>query len=402
MRPRQGLGRRYGRGRLRGRTTYVGALLAAVTATVLVAAPPAGAATSPITLDCDTTIPGGGAWSDVGLTTNLTVTAPTAAPTGAPIVIPVSLGASPRSLPLALTDAQVTTTSFTFSVKAPGKPEIGVTATSDPGSPGPQGDLAPSASLSVPDPGPATFQPAAPYEPGDALTVSFVQASYTLQFDDVGGAPTTATIVCKPRSGTPDPTTGAYSYTPQDVAQVALYGEPIADPVGDCVAPCSTQQNIFAEVTPGSLTQAVQQDPANPSATQVEFGTVTTSAASQTVSAPMNPIQVTDARGGTYGWSLTASLTGPFMTGGGDSIGAANLSMGATTCSAIGGSAAVVEGAAGAFGGAAHTVATVGAGVVGGAGSGGGQYDCAATLTLIVPPFQHTGTYTTTMTLTLA
>ena len=296
----------------------------------------------------------------------------------------------------------MTTTSFTFSVKAPGKPEIGVTATSDPGSPGPQGDLAPSATLSVPDPGPATFQPAAPYEPGDALTVSFVQATYTLQFDDVGGAPTTATIVCKPRSGTPDPTTGAYSYTPQDVAQVALYGEPIADPVGDCVAPCSTQQNIFAEVTPGSLTQAAQQDPANPSATEVEFGSVTTSAAAQDVSAPMNPIQVTDARGGTYGWTLTASLTGPFVTGGGDSIGATNLSMGATTCSAVGGSAAVVGGPAGAFGGAAHTVATVGAGVVGGAGSGGGQYDCAATLTLTVPPFQHTGTYTTTMTLTLA
>jgi hypothetical protein len=40
--------------------------------------------------------------------------------------------------------------------------------------------------------------------------------------------------------------------------------------------------------------------------------------------------------------------------------------------------------------------------VLGGAGSGGGQYDCAATLTLTVPPFQHTGIYTTTMTLTLA
>ncbi len=383
------------------RRASVGAVIGGVLASVVVFVPSAEAAVTPLTLDCDTVIPGGGAWSDVGLTTSLDVTAPVAAPTGSAISFTATLAGAPRSLPVALTDARVTTSSFTFSVVAPGKPEIGVTAASDAGSPGPLGNLSPSETLSPPAPGAASFQPAAPYEPGDQLAVSFVQATYTLQFDDVGGSPTTATIVCKPRSGTPDPTSGAYSYAPRLVAQVALYGEPIANPVSDCVAPCSTQQNVFAEVTPGALTQQALQDPANPSATQVELGDVTTDAVGQNVSAPMNPIRVSDARGGTYGWSLTATLTGPFDSGTGGSITEANLTMGATTCAPLAGSAAVIGGSAGAFGGAAHTVATVGAGVIGGAGSGGGQYDCAANLTLTVPPFQRAGDYTTTMTLTL-
>ncbi len=384
------------------RRAYVPGLVAVVLAAGLLGAPSARAAQVALTLDCDTLVPGGTTWSDAGFATSLTIAAPAAAPTGAPIVVSASLDDAPRSLPLALTDARVTTTSYSFSIQAAGKPEIGATAASDPGSPGPQANLGPSDRLTVPSSGDLSFQPAAPYEPGDSLKVRFVSATYTLEFADVGGVPTTATIVCRPRSGTPDPTTGAFDYSPIQVAQVALFGEPVVDPVGDCVAPCSTQQNVFAEVTPGSLSQRLVQDPANPSATQVEFGDVTTDSVGQAVGAPMNPVEVTDARGGTYGWSLTASVSDPFTAGGGGTIPASALAMGAASCTGLAGSAAVVEGPAGALGTGAHTVASVGAGVVGGAGSGGGQYVCGASLTLTVPPFQRAGTYTTTLTLTLA
>ncbi len=313
---------------IRLRRTWAAALLTASTGmALLVVAPAAQAAPTSLTLDCDTLIPGGSTWSDVGFSTSMTVTAPASAPTGAPITFSATIADAPRSLPLALDAARVTTSAYSFSIDAAGRPPIGATAASDSGQPGPQGNLTPSETLSVPPVGDVTFEPVAPYEPGDSLKIKFVNATYTLQFEDVGGTATTATIVCRPRTGTPDPTTGAFNYDPVQVEQIALFGEPIANPIDNCTAPCSTQQNVFAEVVPGALTQQVLQAPGNPSTSQVDLGAVTTATAAQDVSGPMNPIQVTDARGGTYGWTLTADLDGPFVTGAGghdSSIGAAH------------------------------------------------------------------------------
>jgi hypothetical protein len=178
-------------------------------------------------------------------------------------------------------------------------------------------------------------------------------------------------------------------------------------------AECTTKQNIEAIIQGGVLSQtAADQDGAGTTytSTSIKFGTVTTAVSSQTLNRVLNPITVADARGGSAGWSLTASM--PALTNGSTgSIAAANLAVSGQTCvanapgeaappnniSATGNTA----GSAGNFGSPSVTLCNKNSTADSAGDTSGGQYLVNANLALTIPAFQQTGTYTSTITVTL-
>jgi hypothetical protein len=169
---------------------------------------------------------------------------------------------------------------------------------------------------------------------------------------------------------------------------------------------CETKQNITASVTPGALTQqAFSAGLPGYNSTTIPMGSVTTAIAAQTLTGQINPITVTDVRGGTATWSLTAAM--PDLAGSGTAAGSAieatNLALGAVTCADQPGSATgITEGTGGNFGGAALTICDASSNNADSDGDNvGGQWIADAPLTLTVPAFQQAGAYSSTITFTL-
>jgi hypothetical protein len=238
-----------------------------------------------------------------------------------------------------------------------------------------------------------------------------------------------------------------------------LNGSP--DPNG-----CSIDQNVEVSVTPGNLTMrnyrnttaaVVFNDSAktvagtinstvtptvNTNNTQINLGTITTPLAPRYIVGNINDIVVSDSRGGTFGWSLTADLDGA-LTAPGATISAANLTASpsctqATTANAfdydapkddlgttgVDESKVVISGFDPSFNAPAPTNGaanqafgndTVTAGTLTTVqlcnkpanttnaitDSTGGVFYVVAPVTLTVPSFQAAGTYTAVMTVTL-
>jgi Tol biopolymer transport system component len=169
---------------------------------------------------------------------------------------------------------------------------------------------------------------------------------------------------------------------------------------------CETKQNVTASVTPGALTQqALSAGLPGYNATTIPMGSVTTAIAAQTLTGQINPITVTDVRGGTATWSLTAAM--PDLAGSGTAAGSAieatNLALGAVTCADQPGSASgITAGMGGNFGGAALTICDASSNAADSDGDNvGGQWIADAPLTLTVPAFQQAGAYSSTITFTL-
>lgn len=182
----------------------------------------------------------------------------------------------------------------------------------------------------------------------------------------------------------------------------------------DGVTPCTTDQNVNATVEPGSLAQAASAADSNPSSTAIvltaddgstgTFGgaeEVTVGTTPQLMEGALNPVTVTDTRGGTAGWSLTAELSGPFTEVGGGQMAEATATLGSVVCAPTSGSATRKTGAGGTLS-SAVTLCGVDPGVDDSAGqSGGGQYTVSGRFELTVPAFQKAGEYTSTLVITL-
>lgn len=181
----------------------------------------------------------------------------------------------------------------------------------------------------------------------------------------------------------------------------------------NCVATagaCTTQQTVNLTVAPGSLTQAAALDnSANPngstnsSNTVVNFGSITSAVTTGSLTAKLNPITVADARGGTAGWSLTATSTN-FTDASSHTINKSNL-VTSPTCAADSGAPLSAGGTT--AGSAAQSfsstvnLCTKDTAVNSTTQSSGGQYNITAPLTLSIPAFQIAGTYSATVTVTL-
>ena len=207
-------------------------------------------------------------------------------------------------------------------------------------------------------------------------------------------------------------------------------------------AGCNTKQNVNVSVLQGNLTQRAYVNAAatsgsstnsattpvvgtvntNSDATTVNLGTITSPFAPTVIAGTLNDITVSDNRGGTNGWSLTAAGTS-FTGVPSGSIAAAALKAtpscaGATNSTAwdylnagkvaISGFDATLNAggvsagsAAQAFGSAVN-LCTKTTAVNAGTGSSGGVYNVTSSLALTVPAFQQAARYTAVITVTLA
>jgi hypothetical protein len=186
----------------------------------------------------------------------------------------------------------------------------------------------------------------------------------------------------------------------------------VADPSG-----CPTGQSAAINVLPGTLAQQAEQDPSNPSSLTILLRrqgvvagppyagapAVTVSPLPRTMEGALNPVTVTDIRGGVAGWSLTAQLSAPFTEVGAAEISESAASLVAVTCLKTDpGSATQVPGSGGVLD-AAVTLCGVDPGMDDSTGqSGSGQYVISGRFELIVPPFAKAGDYSSTLQITLA
>ncbi|WP_433825686.1 WxL domain-containing protein [Actinoplanes sp. CA-015351] len=158
---------------------------------------------------------------------------------------------------------------------------------------------------------------------------------------------------------------------------------------------CDLKYELSETVTGGSLSMS-----RGTGSSTIIFTGVTLNGEAQVATGSLQAINVTDNRGSTLGWELSAEVT-DFTGVPGGTIPASALTWtpsctdhtGATNASvAVAGSSAVAVNEATLCSGPASTAGTV----------TGGSFDAKADLSLTVPAIQLAGTYTATLTLTLS
>jgi hypothetical protein len=185
----------------------------------------------------------------------------------------------------------------------------------------------------------------------------------------------------------------------------------VTDPSG-----CTLGQQITSSVLAGRITQQAARAPENPESTSIILHrqgdvvgppydgdpSVVVSRVPQVMEGPLNPVTVTDVRGGVAGWSLTAELTAPFVEIELGTIDESQARIVGVACTPIAGSASRAPGSGGTLE-SAVTLCGVDAGVDDSEGqSGSGQYTISGRFELTVPAFQKAGEYTSTLQITLA
>jgi hypothetical protein len=307
---------------LRIRRGVAAGLALGVAATgLVVAAQPAQAGTISVPFVCTTNYLG--VDFDNGVVNyNVTITAPGGVNAGDPIVATYDFGQVPIGLPFPLTNVSVSNVgTVTGRLQTTGTPSVSASST-------------PSATVSVgsvPAYGTVAAAPVAVSLPSSAFMignkVELVPETFsmTLVSSDQFG-PNGATTTCSPQS------TSAFG------ARVVVLGVPPSNPAEDCIAyegnltggpGCRTQQLLEVSITPGRLVQRIYTNatPAsgtgifdgtagggqgtpviNGGPTSVNLGTLTSPRAPTTVTAKLNDVTVTDNRGGTFGWSLSATM----------------------------------------------------------------------------------------------
>ena len=207
-------------------------------------------------------------------------------------------------------------------------------------------------------------------------------------------------------------------------------------------AGCTTAQNVSVSVLQGNLTQRVYVNAAatsgssnsaattpvvgtantNSDATTVNLGTITSPFAPAVIAGTLNDITVSDNRGGTNGWSLTA--TGTSFTGVPSGTIAASALTATPSCAAATSSTAWDYSAVGKTAISGFDASLNAGGITAGSaaqafgstvnlctkdttansttGSTGGVYNVTSSLSLTVPAFQQAARYTAVVTVTLA
>jgi hypothetical protein len=182
------------------------------------------------------------------------------------------------------------------------------------------------------------------------------------------------------------------------------------------VTGCTTGQLVTTTVVAGTLSQIADVASPNPTRTTIvlrEQNTsggprylgdtaVTVSTVPTVMEGPLNPVTVTDVRGGSSGWSLTAEMSGPFVASSGGLIAVGRARVVGLDCAGVAGSATANVGSGGSLS-SAVTLCGVDPGVDNSSGqSGSGQYQVSGRFELEVPPFQQVGEYSGTLVITLA
>jgi hypothetical protein len=171
--------------------------------------------------------------------------------------------------------------------------------------------------------------------------------------------------------------------------------------------PCQTQQVAKVTVSAGTLSQAATAAVGNTNNLSINFPAVTTSITTTPVTANFNKVTVTDARGATTGWSLTAALQASGLNeinNGTGNIPATALKFNTIGCAVLGAGSAPLEVASAGTPNTnlstTQTLCTKGTTTNAG-GSTAGSYDVTGNLTLTVPAFQKVASYEGTIQVTL-
>jgi hypothetical protein len=429
-------------GRLRRRAAAVTVAALAATGILVGSQATAQAATISVPFLCEFNAPALNATYDLGISSySVTMTSPLIVDAGDPIAADYTFSPVNTGLPFSIAGAQVRAEP-TVNIRTQGGPVLfNVTNTSAPASAastiGPNGAVtAPSpVSLTVPTSipsGPVTFVPG---EKIEMVPAQFKYVFVAVSDPTLAGA----NITCTPQTST------AYA------TRTTIFGPPPLTPVDRCIAQtgdvtgppgCATQQVVNLSIAQGRLTQRAYTNTTptvgsidggsitapiggtsnvNPNPTTVNLGSITSPFAPTTIIGNLNDITVSDTRGGTFGWSLTASMTN--FTGVASST-LPNSAMTATpTCSAatVGDAwdydapgQSVIPGfdpslvapgqaagsAAQSFGGTVSLCTkNTDENLI--SGSSGGVYTVKSTLNLTIPSFQAADKYTAIMTITL-
>ena len=421
------------------RAVLAAAVTMALGAASLVGSSPASAGTIDVEYQCLTNFEGTDFDRDF-TSQSMTITAPTVVDAGDPIPVIVAMDAVPIGVPFGIQDADVLTTAGVIVRPQGGGPDTLASGT-------PQllesnRDITPyetyngSYNLAIPTTGIAI-----------GVRLQLVPDTFTISVS--GGS-----SIANPPFTTSTPladiiTTCTPQSTSDYAARTGIFGPAPTSPVDRCVAQspldplpvgCDTEQVLEVSVTAGSLTQRAFTNSTptvgsvdgtgggltsnvNSSATQINMGTIETPVAPSAILGRMNDITVTDNRGSTFGWTLSASLT--------DSDGIASTADMTSDVLAVSPSCTPATPANAWDYSAAGQVAIPGfdptfvapganAGPSGQTfdnvvalctkdlsensitGSTGGVYTVEGALTLTVPAFQAADTYTATMTITLA
>lgn len=164
-----------------------------------------------------------------------------------------------------------------------------------------------------------------------------------------------------------------------------------------CTAPaagkCDLAYELTQTVNAGALAMSRGTGSSN-----IAFDGVSVSTSAQTATGALPAINVTDLRGGTYGWSLTAAVTDftgvPIGTIGRDAL------TWKPACTAHAGATNAVAAAPGAADAKVNQATLCSAPAE--TDGTGGSFDASAELALAVPANQFAGTYTATLTITLS
>jgi hypothetical protein len=156
---------------------------------------------------------------------------------------------------------------------------------------------------------------------------------------------------------------------------------------------CDLTYELSQTVTGGSLAMA-----RGAGSSSIAFDGVTINGTPQTATAGLPAINVTDYRGSTFGWDLTAEVT-DFAGVPGGTIPADALTW-TPACVAHAGATNLVTATPGSAGEKVNA-GTLCKGPENTAGTGG-SFDASAELALAVPGLQRAGTYTATLTITLS
>jgi hypothetical protein len=331
--------------------------LLAATGLSITSAQQAGAATISVPFVCAFNAPSLAASYDLGITNySVTMTAPEVSDAGSAISVTYDFPSVNASLPFAITGAQVRAEPTIDIRKQSGASLFNATGT---GATGSSTTISIGGSVSAPMPVtisvPTTTGAGASttFVAGDKL--EFIPSLFKYTFVAADDANLVgAQIACTPQTST------AYG------ARTTIAGVVPASPSSNCIAQtgdttggagCATDQIVRLSVLQGQLTQRTYTNSttttgsidgsgtstpvlgtsnANNNATTVNLGTITSPLAPAPVSGTLNDVTISDTRGGSYGWSLTATLT--------NFTGATGKSMAKSTLTATPGCATATNG----------------------------------------------------------
>lgn len=213
----------------------------------------------------------------------------------------------------------------------------------------------------------------------------------TIATDANGAFPNTGYLIQAANTGSLVAAQGLPILGAPTMAQASAFGA-FTLSLDECTGPCSLTQNVSATVTGGALKM-------KQAGSSIVLPAVATSTTATPASAAFNALTVTDLRGGTAGWSITAQMSD--LTGvGGGTIQAQQFNLSGLTYTETGTTLGTKNTSTGALNTAQTVCGAPATNTL--TGSTQGEFGIAGTLNVSVPAYQRATSYSGVLTFTIA